>query len=294
MHFKNIIILLYTVLCLFSPLLLFASPQHDLDVQSAIMMNVDTDRILYVQDAEKQIQPASLTKILSLYLINEALEQGRVHLQDPVYVTKKAGKARGSRMFIEYGTEVKLEDLIKGMAVMSANDASVAAAEYVAGSDTEFVAKMNRKAQDLGMTHSWFMNPNGLPAKGQTTTARDILTLTINYIKRFPEVMPIHAMKNYTYKNINQHNRNNMLKIYPEVDGLKTGFVCEAGYHIIVTAKRGKTRLIAIVMGARTHGIRTRETHKLLEAGFRMVDGETGNVASTGIHNPDDHKNIRN
>jgi len=294
MRYKHAVFLLFIVLCLFCPAGLFASSNLNLNVKSAIMMNVDTGRILYAQDADRQIPPASLTKILSLYLINEAIEQGRVHWQDTVHISKKAGRTGGSRMFIRSGTEVRLEDLVKGMAVMSANDASVAAAEYVAGSDAEFVARMNGKAHELGMRNSFFLNPNGLPAKGQTTTARDILTLTLNYIHHFPQVMPIHAMQYYSYNNINQHNRNNLLKIYPEVDGLKTGFICESGYHIIITAKRGKTRLIAVVMGAQTRGIRTRETKKLLETGFKIIDGDVSNVASRATSFPAERRNIKN
>jgi D-alanyl-D-alanine carboxypeptidase (penicillin-binding protein 5/6) len=294
MRYKNAAFLLFIILYLFCPAGLFASPDLNLNVRAAIMMNADTGRILYAQDADRQIPPASLTKILSLYLINEAVEQGRIHWQDNVYVSKKAGRTGGSRMFIQSGTQVKLEDLVKGMAVMSANDASVAAAEYVGGTDEEFVARMNRKAHELGMRNSLFLNPNGLPAKGQTTTARDILTLTLNYIHRFPQVMPIHAMQYYSYNNINQHNRNNLLKIYPEVDGLKTGFICESGYHIIITAKRGNTRLIAVVMGAQTRGIRTREMKKLLEAGFKMVDDDVSNMASRAASFPAERRNIKN
>ncbi|MBN1664915.1 MAG: D-alanyl-D-alanine carboxypeptidase [Deltaproteobacteria bacterium] len=262
----------------FSPAGLAASGKMNLNVKSAILMNADTGRILYAQNADRQIQPASLTKILSLYLINEAVGKGKVHPGDYVRISKKARKASGSRMFVEYGTSVQLEDLIKGMAVVSANDASIAAAEYIAGSEDKFVAQMNIKARELGMRHSCFKNSNGLPANGQTSTARDILKLSHEYIKRFPDALNIHAMQFYEYNHINQHNRNRFLKMYPEVDGLKTGFVCEAGYHIVVTAKKDHARLIAVVMGAATHRIRTRETKKLLDAGFRMLDNETRNT----------------
>jgi D-alanyl-D-alanine carboxypeptidase (penicillin-binding protein 5/6) len=293
MCFKKVALVLCTLIYCFMPAGLFAAPNLGLQVKSAIMMNAGTGRILYVQNADQPIQPASLTKILSLYLVNEALRQGRAHLHDPVPISKKAQRAGGSRMFIESGTEVPLDCLIKGMAVVSANDASIAVAEYLGGSEETFVEKMNLKSSELGMQNSLFRNPNGLPAKGQTTTARDILKLSYEYIRRFPESLTIHAMPDYAYNNISQHNRNRFLKIYPDVDGLKTGFVCEAGYHIVVTAKKGNARLIAVVMGARTSAIRTKETKKLLEAGFKALSSDVNDLVIKSA--PSSHRiKIRN
>jgi D-alanyl-D-alanine carboxypeptidase (penicillin-binding protein 5/6) len=158
------------------------------------------------------------------------------------------------------------------MSVVSANDASVALAEYVGGSEDAFVDKMNRKARQLGMTRSAFKNPHGLPARGQRTTARDMAKLSRDYIRRFPQSLQIHAMQSYTYHNIKQYNHNLLLKRYPNTDGLKTGYVHAAGYHIIATSRQGNTRLIALVMGSRTPGIRLRETAKLLDQGFARVN----------------------
>ena len=241
------------------------------EYQSAIVMNAATGEILFQRDADRPLQPASVTKILSLYLIYEAIGEGRARFQEPVKISKKAWRTGGTRMFVDPGSEVRLEELIKGMSVVSANDASVALAEYIEGSEDAFVRKMNQKALLLGMTHSTFKNAHGLPAKGQRTTARDMARLSRDYIQRFPQSLQIHAMQFYTYHNITQHNRNLLLRRYPGTDGLKTGYVHAAGYHIIATARRGDTRLIALVMGARTPAIRLRETAKLLDQGFDRV-----------------------
>ncbi len=241
------------------------------EYQSAIVMNAATGEILFQKDADRPLQPASVTKILSLYLIYEAIGEGRARFQEPVKISKKAWRTGGTRMFVDPGSEVRLEELIKGMSVVSANDASVALAEYIEGSEDAFVRKMNQKALLLGMTHSTFKNAHGLPAKGQRTTARDMARLSRDYIQRFPQSLQIHAMQFYTYHNITQHNRNLLLRRYPGTDGLKTGYVHAAGYHIIATARRGDTRLIALVMGARTPAIRLRETAKLLDQGFDRV-----------------------
>jgi D-alanyl-D-alanine carboxypeptidase len=247
-----------------------------LTARSTILFDMTTDRILYARNADAPVQPASITKVLSLYIATEAIREGNVHLGDPVKISRKAGWTNGSKMFVKAGSEIPLKELLRGMAVVSANDASVAVAEYIGGDVKGFVERMNRKARELGMTRSFFVNPNGLPAKGQVTTARDVLTLACEYIRRFPESLNIHSQQYFTYRDITQHNSNNLLMLYPNVDGLKTGWVRKAGYHIIATAKRGDTRLIAVVMGAKNHAIRTRETERLLDEGFRMVRENRG------------------
>ncbi len=246
-----------------------------LNVPSAILMDMTSGRILFSQNADEPLQPASITKVLSLYLAEEALREGRVRPTDPVKISRKAGRTGGSRMFLQIGSEIPLEALLKGMAVVSANDASVAVAEYIGGGVERFVDLMNRKARELGMNHSFFKNPNGLPAQGQFTTARDMLTLANDYLRRFPETLSLHSQQYYTFGDITQRNRNSLLRHYPDADGLKTGWVVKSGYHIVATAKRGNTRLIAIVMGAKTSGIRSRETERLLDEGFLMVRGES-------------------
>jgi len=247
-----------------------------LTVRSAILFDMTTNRILYTHNADAPVQPASITKVLSLYIATEAIREGNVHPGDPVKVSRTAGRTNGSTMHIKAGSEIPLKELLKGMAVVSANDASVAVAEYIGGNVRGFVQRMNRKARELGMTGSFFVNPSGLPAKGQVTTARDVLTLACDYIRRFPELLNMHSQRYFTYRDITQRNSNNLLRLYPSVDGLKTGWIRKAGYHIIATAKRDDTRLIAVVMGAKNLAIRTRETERLLDEGFRMVRENRG------------------
>ncbi len=252
------------------------SPIH-LKAKSAILMNMNDGRILFEKNPDQPIQPASLTKVLSLYLVFEAITEGKAHMDDMVKISRRAWRTGGSKMYIQAGKEIPLEELMKGMAIVSGNDACVAVAEHFGGVD-RFVDMMNQKARQLGMAHSTFKNPNGLPAKGQLTTARDVLTLSCQYLNRFPEALSIHSLQYFTHGRITQINHNRMLKRYPDVDGLKTGFVCAAGFHIIATAKRGDVRLIAVVMGSQNRFIRSKETHLLLEEGFRKIEQETPKV----------------
>jgi len=268
---KRVSIFSAVLLILFLSLNVSAADALRLNVHSAILMDMRTGRILVAQNANAPIQPASITKVLTLYLADEAIRDGRVQPGDQVKISRKAVRTSGSKMFIEAGSEIPLEELLKGIAVVSANDASVAVAEYIGGDVERFVARMNRKARQLGMTRSFFKNPNGLPARGQFTTARDMLILASDYLQRFPESLDLHSQQYYTYRDITQRNRNSLLRHYPNADGLKTGWVRKAGYHIVATAKHGETRLIAVVMGAKTPAIRARETERLLDEGFRMV-----------------------
>jgi D-alanyl-D-alanine carboxypeptidase len=255
---------------------LVAAENLRITARSAILMDMKTDRILFTHNADAAIQPASITKVLSLYVADEAIREGEVHPGDPVKISRNAGQTGGSRMYLQAGSELPLEELLKGMAVVSANDASVAVAEHIGGGIEKFVERMNRKARELGMYHSFFRNPNGLPAKGQVTTARDILTLARAYLQRFPESLSIHSQQYYTYREITQHNRNALLSRYPDTDGLKTGWVRKAGYHIVATAKRGDTRLIAVIMGAKNPNVRSLEAEQLLDEGFRIVQEKQG------------------
>lgn len=259
---------------------LSAAPRIKLKAKSAILINDSNGKVLYTKNPDSPMQPASLTKILSLYLVHEAISQGEIHPTDMVKISINAQITGGSSMYLVDETEVALDDLIKGMAVVSANDASVAVAEYLGGSVSNFVRMMNAKAKALDMKRSHFVNANGLPAKGQVTTARDILKLSRAYIRDFPEALHIHSMQEYTFANITQRNSNTLLRQCENVDGLKTGFVRSAGFHLVATAKRGDTRLIAVVMGEKNSRIRARDTAKLLEQGFRMVTGKRKTAVS--------------
>jgi D-alanyl-D-alanine carboxypeptidase (penicillin-binding protein 5/6) len=244
---------------------------------------MENGSVLFEQNADCLIAPASITKILTLYLIFEALKQGDISLSDKVEVSIRAASTGGSRMGLRAGTFVPMEEIIKGIAVVSGNDACVAAAEHVSGSVERFVRRMNGKARELGMNSSRFMTPNGLPADGQVTTARDIARLSLAYLRRFPESLAIHSMQSYTYGRHTHHNANRLLGKCPGVDGLKTGFVCASGYNISATARRNHTRIVAVVMGARNPWIRCSEAERLIEAGFRETGAPYNEVHAVAL-----------
>jgi len=241
----------------------------EVNAEAAVLMEVSTGTILFEYNADKIIEPASFTKVLTLYLVFENLQKGVIHLNDEIFVSERAWRTGGSKMFVGVGTKVPLEELIKGIAVVSGNDACIAVAEQLYGTEESFVNAMNQKAKELGMTNSEFRNPHGLPDDKQVTTARDMAILDGAYLKRFPNSLKYHSMREYTYNDITQHNRNRLLLKDASVDGLKTGFVAAAGYHLSATAERDGMRLLAVVMGAKTPGIREREALNLLNYGFR-------------------------
>jgi D-alanyl-D-alanine carboxypeptidase (penicillin-binding protein 5/6) len=240
-------------------------------LKAALLVDADSGRVLYEHNSGRLTQPASLSKILTLYLINEDISAGKIHLSDAVRISAKAVNTNGQKMLYEEGREVLLDDLIKGIAIFSANDAAIAVAEYVEGSVGKFVERMNAKARELGMLHSNFVNPHGLPDKRQLTTAHDICILSREYLQRFPDTLHIHSIHYFRYNSVTQENSNTLLKDCPDVDGLKTGFVRAAGYHLVATAKRGDIRLIAVVLGAKNPKARAYQTKKLLESGFRII-----------------------
>jgi D-alanyl-D-alanine carboxypeptidase len=241
------------------------------NTRAAMVINVSTGKTLLEHNADTPIPPASITKVLTLYLVFEAIREGRAHLSDRVFISQKAAGTGGSRMHIQAGTEVSLEDLIKGMAVDSGNDACVAAAEHLAGSEAVFVAQMNRKVRELGMSGSHFINTHGLPAKGQVTTARDMARLSLTYLQRFPESLRVHSTQTFSYHGITQYNRNRLLGHCPGVDGIKTGWIAASGYNLLATARRGDTRVLVVVLGAPNPAARLVETRKLIEVAFQKA-----------------------
>ena len=258
--------------------MVLASPVHalqHLNAKAAIAMDLGTGRILYEQNADEAIPPASLTKVLTLYLAYEAMQENRLNYTDTVLVSREAVLAGGSRMSLKPGERVIVRELMKGIAVASGNDACVALAQHMSGGDTvqPFVDAMNKKAHELGMTGSVFKNPNGMPADGQYTTARDMLKLSASYLRRFPQSLTFHSMTSYVHNNHNHHNANRLLNSYDGVDGLKTGFIRASGYNNVVTAKRGEQRIVAVVLGARSPGSRAVVSSQLLNMAFaRMGD----------------------
>jgi len=239
------------------------------DSQSALLMDGLTGEVLYEQNPRLKIPPASFVKVMTLYLALDAIRGGQLKMDDLVTVSERAWRTQGSKMFIKVGSQVKVEDLLKGIAVASGNDACVALAEHMAGSGEVFVSKMNEKAKLLGMNDSQFKNSDGMPAEGQYTTALDMAILARRYIENHPEALAIHSMIEFEYNGIKQGNRNVLLTKNIGVDGLKTGHIEESGYHLTATAKRESQRMIAVVMGCDKVKKRAPEAQKLLEYGFR-------------------------
>lgn len=220
----------------------------------------------------KQVEPASITKLMTAYILYRDLASGKISEDDEVLVSEKAWKMQGSRMFINVGKKVKLELLLKGLIIQSGNDAAVALAEHVAGSEEAFVARMNDVAQELGMRDTNYENVTGWPSKTHVTSARDIVTLTKAMIMEFPERYKLYAQKEFTYNKIKQHNRNKLLWRDDSVDGVKTGHTESAGYCLVSSAKRNNMRLISVVLGTVSEDARAEASQKLLEYGFRTFE----------------------
>jgi D-alanyl-D-alanine carboxypeptidase (penicillin-binding protein 5/6) len=239
------------------------------DAQSGVLMDALSGQVLFEQNPNLRIPPASFGKVLTLYLAFDALRAGQLKMDDMVTVSERAWRAQGSKMFIKVGERVKVEDLLKGIAISSGNDACIALAEHLAGSEEVFVSKMNEKAGLLGLKDSQFKNSHGMPAEGQYTTALDMAIVARRYIQDHPEALVFHSTTEYEYNKIRQYNRNTLLQKNIGVDGLKTGHVEEAGYHLAATAKRDGQRMIAVVMGCDKMRKRAQEAQALLEYGFK-------------------------
>jgi len=237
-----------------------------------LLIDFDSGYVLAENNAEQRLEPASLTKIMTAYVVMKEIEAGQVTLQDQVLVSKKAWRTPGSRMFIEVGKRVSLEDLLKGMIIQSGNDASVALAEHIAGSEETFANLMNDHARRLGMVNTHFVNSTGLPADEHYTTPRDIAQVARATIREFPELYTWYATKEFTFNNIKQHNRNKLLWRDDAVDGVKTGHTEAAGYCLVASAQKDGMRLISVVMGTKSEDARARESQSLLNYGFRFYE----------------------
>lgn len=251
-----------------------------IDATAYILVDADSGMVLAEKNSDERLPPASMTKMMTSYIAVHELQAGKAAEDSPVPISVTAWKMGGSKMWVREGTEVPLIDLLRGIIIQSGNDASIAVAEYFAGSETAFAGLMNQYAQEFGMTNSNFENATGWPAEGHLTTARDLATLAKHIIKDHPEYYGLYAEKYYEYNDIRQPNRNKLLWRDQSVDGLKTGHTEEAGYCLAASAKRENTRLIAVVMGTRSEEARARETQKLLGHGFRYY--ETHKLYSAG------------
>jgi D-alanyl-D-alanine carboxypeptidase (penicillin-binding protein 5/6) len=239
---------------------------------SYILQDYHSGKVLAENNADVKLAPASLTKIMAVYVVFNELRNGHLHLDDTATISQKAWSTGGSKMFIKVDDKVKIEDLLKGVIIQSGNDASVALAEHVAGDESTFAEMMNQHALRLGMTNSHFVDSNGLPAENHYTTARDLATLTSAVIKEFPDYYRWFSQQEFTYNNITQHNRNTLLTRDGSVDGVKTGFTDDAGYCLVASALRNDMRLISVVMNTKSANARASENQNLLNYGFRFFE----------------------
>lgn len=251
-----------------------------LDATAYILVDADSGEVIVEHNADKQLPPASMTKMMTSYIAIHEIIEGNVTEQTQVPISVTAWKKGGSKMWVREGTEVSLIDLLRGIIIQSGNDASIAVAEYFSGSEDAFADWMNQYAQQFGMFNTNFENATGWPAEGHLTTARDLSILAKHIIKDHPDYYGLYAEKYYEYNDIRQPNRNKLLWRDPSVDGLKTGHTEESGFCLAASAKRDNTRLISIVMGTRSEEARARETQKLLGYGFRYF--ETHKLYSKG------------
>jgi len=271
----NLLLLLVAVV---SPLL---AQQPELPLPQApaiaarayLLLDFNSAQALVSHNPLERVEPASLTKLMTAYVTFTALKQKRIRLDQAVTVSEFAWRAEGSRMFVEPRKPVTVDALIRGMIVQSGNDACIALAELIAGSEEAFARIMNSEAQRLGLKHTQFVNATGLPHAQHYSTAQDLATLATAVIRDFPEYYPLYSQKEYRYNNITQANRNRLLWADPSVDGMKTGYTANAGYCLITSARRGERRLVSIVIGAASETARATESQKLLNHGFQAYDG---------------------
>lgn len=275
------------VLLFLLPALAFADapPPPTVAAKAWLLYDFTSSQEIASANEHERIEPASLTKLMTAYLAFSALKQKALTLDQVVPVSERAWKQPGSRMFIEPRKPVNVEELLHGMITQSGNDACIALAEAIAGSEEVFVQMMNREAQRLGMKDTNFVNATGLPDPKHYSTAYDLGLLAAALIRDFPEYYPLYAEREYRYNNITQANRNRLLWLDPNVDGMKTGHTEEAGYCLIASAKRGTRRLLSVVLGTNSDAARAQESLKLLNYGFQFYDSaklyDKGQTVST-------------
>jgi D-alanyl-D-alanine carboxypeptidase (penicillin-binding protein 5/6) len=249
-----------------------APPASQIAARSWVLFDAQSGQLITGFKHDEPFEPASLTKLMTAYLVFDALKQKKIKPDQVVPVSEKARKAIGSRMFIQTDIPVTVNELIRGMIIQSGNDATIALAEAISGSEEAFAELMNKEAKRMGLANTRFANSTGLPAPQHTATARDLATLTAALIRDYPEHYPLYAQKEYRYNDITQPNRNRLLWRDPTVDGVKTGHTEAAGWCLISSAKRGERRLISVVLGTRSDGARAAESQKLLNYGYQFFD----------------------
>ena len=250
----------------------FTPSAPNLNATGYILIDGTSGRILTEKNSNQRMPPASLTKLMTMYIVSSALKSGQIKLDDKVLISKKAWQTEGSRMFVKVGDEVPVRELIQGVVVASGNDAAVALAEHIAGTEEGFADIMNQQAKLLGMNNSHFTDSTGLPNENHYSTAHDLAILTQSYIKNFPEDYSLYSEKWYSYNKIKQPNRNRLLWRYQYADGLKTGHTKEAGYCLVGSAKKDGMRLITVVLGEPNDNARTEDSIRLMAYGFRFYE----------------------
>ncbi len=268
--------LLFNSLLLILPIFALAAqvaPPPNLAVKAYLLQDFNSGNIVASSKKDDRIEPASLTKIMTAYLSFDAIQHGNLKLDQTLPVSEKAWKIEGSKMFIDPKVAVTVDELLHGMIIQSGNDASITLAIAVAGSEEQFADMMNKQADKLGMTGTHFMNATGLPDKQHYTTAQDLMLLATALIRDFPlEYKRLYSVKEYTYNKITQPNRNRLLWLDANVDGMKTGHTDGAGYCLIASAKHGESRLVSVVLGAANETMRATESQKLLNYGFQFFE----------------------
>lgn len=262
------------------------TPAPDLTASGYILMDYNSGQIVAQKNIDKKLAPASLTKMMTLYIVSSALKSGQISLDTRVPISEKAWRTGGSRMFVKVGTQVPAGELIKGIIVASGNDACVAMAEFLAGSEEAFATIMNQTAASLGMKNSHFVDSTGMPNKNHYSTARDLAILGRALIRDFPEYYHWYKQKWFTYNDIKQPNRNRLLWRDESVDGLKTGHTDDAGYCLVASAKRNDTRLVAVILGTPNDNARANDAQSLINYGFRFFETHKLFSANTPLSEP--------
>jgi D-alanyl-D-alanine carboxypeptidase (penicillin-binding protein 5/6) len=247
-------------------------PPPDVAAKAYLLMDFNSGQVLAESKGDERMEPASLTKLMTSYVIYKEMQSGRIKLNDMVTISERAWHMGGSRSFVPVGKQVSVEDLLKGMIVQSGNDATVALAEHVGGSEEVFVSMMNQEAKQLGLTGTHYMDRTGMPNPDHYTTAHDLATLTRAMIRDFPDHYALYSMREFTYNGITQRNRNKLLWRDKSVDGVKTGHTESAGYCLVASAQQDNMRLISVVLGTDSEEARADESQKLLSYGFRFFE----------------------
>ena len=250
----------------------FVPNAPDLNLKSYILIEPETNTIIAESNSDGLIEPASMTKVMTAYVVADQIQNDLINLEDEVLISERAWKMGGSKMFIEVGKKIKLKDILQGVITVSGNDASVALAEHISGDENTFAIYMNQMAKNIGLMNTNYTNATGLPNDSLYTSAEDIALLSRSLISNFPDLYKLYSTKSFKFNDIKQYSRNKLLFIDDNVDGIKTGFTNAAGYCLASSAKRGNRRLIAVVMGAPTPDVRIQSSRTLLEYGFRFFE----------------------